>query len=78
MHTWQSPSQMGSHSAQQLVEQVPFTGVAVHVRIEPGLQGPQIARADHTHEHPGQRTGLPKKQHALTFLQWQVSREICI
>ena len=56
----------GPHSAQegasacvQLGEHVPFTGVAVHVCIEPGLQGPQMARAAHTHEHPGQRTGLP-------------------
>jgi hypothetical protein len=65
-HTWQGPLQTGPCSAQEgasarvrLGEHVPFTGVAAHARIEPGLQGPQIARAARTREHPGQRTGLP-------------------
>ena len=65
-HTQQEPFQTGPHSAQegasarvQLDEHVPFAGVAAHAHIEPGLQGPQIARAARMREHPGQRTGLP-------------------
>jgi hypothetical protein len=58
VHTQQGPSQTGLRSAQQLAEQAPFTRGAVHARIEPGLQGPQMDRATCTCEDPGQRTGL--------------------